>query len=163
MRRTRSKDAPRAKWKTREQKHGRTDERTYTAMPAPTPVKRQWPAAQSVVRVGRETTDALGKKSREVRDLVSSLPPEVERLATLMRGHWGIENQLHGSLDVTFDEDGSRIREGHGPENTALLRRLALSSLKQDTRCSDRLRCKRLRAGWETDTLEHFLMIFAGN
>jgi predicted transposase YbfD/YdcC len=163
MRRTHAKGVTRTKIQTCEKDHGRTDERTYTAMAAPTPVKRHWPDAQSIVRVCRLTTDAQGKRSKEVRDFLSSLPPEVERLAGLIRGHWGIENRLHWSLDVTFHEDGSRIRVGHGAENAALLRRLALSILKQDTRYADSLRCKRLRAGWETTALEHFLAIFAGN
>jgi predicted transposase YbfD/YdcC len=162
MRRTNAK-LVRSKWQTCEKDHGRRDQRTYTAMEAPTPVKRQWPDAQSIVRVCRVTTDAQGKKSKEVRDFISSAPVEVERLAAAIRGHWGIENRLHWSLDVTFHEDDSRIRVGHGPENTALLRRLALSILKQDTRYSDSLRCKRLRAGWETTALEHLLAIFAGN
>jgi hypothetical protein len=74
----------------------------------------------------------------------------VERLAALVRGHWGIENQLHWSLDVTFNEDQSRIRQGHAAENGGLLRRLALSILKQDTWYSNSLRPKRLRAGWES-------------
>src|SRR5260370_8931132 len=121
-----------------------------------------WPDAQSIVRVCRETT-AHGKKTKEVRNFISSLPPQVERLASLIRGHWGIENRLHWSLDVTFNENQSRIRQGHAAENAALLRRLALSILKQDTRYSNSLRCKRLRAGWETITLEHFFAIFTGN
>jgi len=148
---------------TREKNHGRTDQRTYTAMAAPKVVSRNWPGAQSIVRVCRETIDGYGKKTKEVRHFLSSLPPQVERLAELVRGHWGIENRLHWSLDVTFNEDQSRIREGHAAENAALLRRLALSILKQDTKYSDSLRCKRLRAAWETPALEHFLAIFAGN
>lgn len=87
----------------------------------------------------------------------------MKRLACAIRGHWGIENQLHWSLDVTFNEDQSRIRQGHAAENAALLRRLALSILKQDTWFTNSLRCKRLRAGWETSTLEHLLAVFAGN
>ena len=153
----------RSKLETREKNHGRKDRRTYTAMAAPSSVTRAWPDAQSIVRVCRETIDGHGKKTKEVRDFISSLPPEVERLAGLIRGHWGIENGLHWSLDVTFNEDQSRIRQGHAAENAGLLRRLALSILKQDTRYSDSLRCKRLRAGWETSALEHFLAIFAGN
>jgi len=154
-----------ARWKlrTREKNHGRTEQRTYTAMAAPTAIRRHWLDAQSIVRVCRETTTDHGQKTKEVRDFISSLPPKVERLASLIRGHWGIENQLHWSLDVTFNEDQSRIRQGHAAENAALLRRLALSILKQDTWYSDSLRCKRLRAGWETTALEHFLTIFTGN
>jgi predicted transposase YbfD/YdcC len=153
----------RSKLKTREKNHGRMDQRTYTAMAAPSSVTRHWPDALSIVRVCRETIDGHGKKTKEVRDFISSLPPQVERLAALIRGHWGIENRLHWSLDVTFNEDQSRIRQGHAAENAGLLRRLALSIMKQDTRYSDSLRCKRLRAGWETSALEHFLLIFAGN
>ncbi len=154
-----------ARWKltTREKNHGREEQRTYTAMAAPRSVSLHWPDTRSIVRVCRETVDGNGKKSTEVRYFISSLPPHVERLAELIRGHWGIENRLHWSLDVTFSEDQSRIRQAHAAENAALLRRLALSILKQDTRYSDSLRCKRLRAGWETSALEHFLAIFAGN
>lgn len=152
----------RSKLKTREKNHGRTEQRTYIAMAAPTAVSRHWPDAQSIVRVCRQTTNH-GQKTKEVRDFISSLPPQVERLASLIRGHWGIENALHWSLDVTFNEDQSRIRQGHAAENAALLRRLALSILKQDTRYSDSLRCKRLRAGWEDSALQHFLMIFTAN
>ena len=114
------------------------------------------------MRVCRETT-VDGKKTKEVRNFISSLPPEVERLAKAIRGYWSIENQLHWSLDVTFNEDHGRIRQGHAAENAASLRRLALSIWKQDTWYTDSPRCKRLRAGWETSTLEHLLMIFAGN
>jgi predicted transposase YbfD/YdcC len=152
----------RSKLKTREKNHGRTDRRTYTAMAAPTAVSRHWPGTQSIVRVCRETT-SQGKKTKEVRYFISSLPPQVERLAGLIRGHWGIENRLHWSLDVTFNEDQSRIRQGHAAENAGLLRRLALSILKQDTRYSHSLRGKRLRAAWENNALEHFLTIFTGN
>jgi len=154
---------PRSKLTTSEKDHGRTDKRTYTAMAAPEVVRSQWPDAQSIVRVCRETIDGDGKKTKEVRQFISSLPANVNRLASAIRGHWGIENGLHWSLDVTFNEDQSRIRAGHAAENSALLRRLALSILKQDTRYTNSLRGKRLRAGWETSALEHFMAIFVGN
>src|SRR4029434_6086003 len=116
-----------------------------------------------IVRVCRETVDGQGKKTKEVRSFLSSLPANVKRLASAIRGHCGTREAMHWSLDVTFNEDQSRIRQGHAAENAALLRRLALSILKQDTRYSDSLRCKRLRAAWETNALEHFLTIFTGN
>jgi predicted transposase YbfD/YdcC len=150
------------KLKTLEKDHGRVDQRSYTVMAAPLAICRLWPDAKSIVRACRETT-IQGEKTQEVRDFISSLPPKVETLASLVRGHWGIENKLHWSLDVTFREDQSRIRQGHAAENAALLRRLALSILKQDTRYSNSLRGKRLRAAWENRVLEHFLTIFAGN
>lgn len=156
-------NVPRSKLTTSEKNHGRTDKRTYTAMAAPTVIRNQWPDAQSIVRVCRETVDGEGKKTKEVRQFISSLPANVKRLASAIRGHWSIENGLHWSLDVTFNEDQSRIRMGNAAENAALLRRLALSILKQDTRYSNSLRGKRLRAGWETSALEHFMAIFVGN
>jgi predicted transposase YbfD/YdcC len=152
----------RSKLKTRDKNHGRTEQRTYTAMAAPLAIRGDWPDVQSIVRVCRETSQQ-GKKTKEVRDFISSLPPQVECLAAQVRGHWGIENRLHWSLDVTFNEDQSRIRQGHAAENAGLLRRLTLSILKQDTRYPNSLRCKRLRAAWETSALEHFLAIFTGN
>jgi predicted transposase YbfD/YdcC len=152
----------RTKLKTSEKKHGRMEHRTYTVMTAPTAVTRHWPDARSIVRVSREFYSER-RRTKEVREFISSLPPEVENLAAKIRGHWSIENSLHWSLDVTFNEDQSRIRQGHAARNAALLRRLTLSILKQDTRYKDSLRCKRKRAGWENSALEHFLTIFAGN
>jgi predicted transposase YbfD/YdcC len=49
-----------------------------------------------------------------------------------VRNHWGIENQLHWTLDVTFGEAQSRLRTGHGPENVAVLRHIALNLLHQE-------------------------------
>jgi predicted transposase YbfD/YdcC len=153
---------PRSKLIKCEKSHGRAERRTYTAMAAPFAVRRHWRDAQSIVCVCRQTT-SQGQKTKEVRHFISSLPPKADRLASLIRGHWEIENRLHWSLDVAFNEDHSRIRQGHAAENAGLLRRLALSILKQDTWYSNSLRGKRLRAGWENSVLEHFLTIFSEN
>ncbi len=64
---------------------------------------------------------------------LSSLPCDAIQIGRAIRAHWGIENQLHWVLDVTFGEDASRIRSGYGPENMALLRRMALGLLNQET------------------------------
>lgn len=152
----------RSKLTTKEKDHGRRDTRTYTVLKAPTAVRRRWPDAQSIVRVRRRSISQR-RTTEEVRFFISSLAPEAEQLAQCVRAHWGIENQLHWSLDVTFNEDQSRIRQGHAAENAALLRRLALSILKQDTRYKHSLRGKRLRAAYDNHALEHFLAIFAGN
>ncbi|CDN16561.1 Transposase, IS4 [Richelia intracellularis] len=47
----------------------------------------------------------------------------------MIRLHWGVENQLHWTLDVTFYEDACGVRTGHAPKNLALLRRIALNAL----------------------------------
>ena len=76
--------------------------------------------------------------------------------ASATRGHWGIENSLHWVLDVTFDEDRSRIRKDHGAENFSPLRRIALSLIKQDT-TKQSVRRKRKRAGWNNQNLLNIL------
>jgi len=66
-----------------------------------------------------------------------------------IRDHWKIENQLHWSLDVSFSEDASRVRLGHGPENLSRLRRIALNLLKTEKTLKRGIACKRLKAGWD--------------
>lgn len=90
---------------------------------------------------------------------ISSLPADAPRLLQAIRDHWSIENTCHWSLDVVFREDASRVRIGHAPQNFALLRRLALSILKQDTSKAS-LNQKRFRAALDDDFLLHLLSQF---
>jgi predicted transposase YbfD/YdcC len=78
-----------------------------------------------------------------------------------VRSHWGIENELHWSLDIAFDEDHCRVRKDHGPENLALLRHIALNLLKQEKTCKRGIQGKRLLAGWNHDYLLKVLASFA--
>ena len=73
--------------------------------------------------------------------------------ARAIRGHWGIENQLHWILDMSFDEDQCRIRKGHGAENFSRLRRIALNLLQRETSRKVGIKTKRLIAGWDHDYL----------
>ena len=76
-----------------------------------------------------------------------------------VRGHWGIENKLHWSLDVSFREDDLRNRVGHSAENFSRMRRLALNLLRQDKSCKAGVNGKRLKACLEQDYL---LKVLAG-
>jgi predicted transposase YbfD/YdcC len=118
--------------------------------------RSQWKGLQSVGMV--EAERHIGDKiSVERRYYLSSLALHVEQFAEAVRGHWGIENTVHWSLDVSFHEDDSRIRTGHAPENFAVLRHIALNFLKHDKRCKRGIKTKRLKAGWDNDYLAHLL------
>ena len=79
-------------------------------------------------------------------------------MLTAVRSHWGIENELHWSLDVTFHEDLCRIRKGAGAQNFAILRHIALNLLKQEKSAKLGLKGKRLKAGWDEAYLLKILL-----
>ncbi len=75
-----------------------------------------------------------------------------------MRQHWAVENNLHWQLDVTFNEDQSRIRKGHADTNFSTLHRTALSMLKNEKTAKVGIKNKRLQAGWDESYLEKALL-----
>jgi predicted transposase YbfD/YdcC len=114
---------------------------------------KEWPGLGLLVVV-EARREILGKASTERRYYISSCAKATAvQAAAAIRGHWGIENQLHWSLDVSFAEDDSRIRQGHGAENFSRLRRIALNRLQQDTSRKVGIKTKRLIAGWDHDYL----------
>ena len=104
--------------------------------------------------IGMVTSRCLrdGKETVEVRYYISSLAVSVKQFARAVRGHWGIENSCHWSLDMTFREDESRIREQHLRENFAWLNRFTLSLLKQHPG-RESVVMKRRSCGWSDDFL----------
>ena len=82
-----------------------------------------------------------------------------KRVLWAVRSHWGIENELHWTLDIAFDEDRCRVRKDNGPENFAILRHIALNLLKHEKTCKRGIKGKRLLAGWKEDYL---LKVLAG-
>jgi predicted transposase YbfD/YdcC len=111
-------------------------------------VRRNWKDLRLVgmVEAERHIGDHV---SRERRYYISSMSPIVKAFAFAVRSHWGIENRLHWSLDVTFDEDRSRVRKDHAPENLAVLRHMTLIALKREETCKRGIKAKRKKAGWD--------------
>jgi predicted transposase YbfD/YdcC len=112
----------------------------------------KWPHLRSLVRI-RAQRRVGNVTSVEDRYHMTSLPGQADHLLTIIRSHWGVENELHWSLDVTFREDDSRVRKGDGAQNFSILRRLALNLLKRENTAKIGLKAKRLKAGWDTDYL----------
>ena len=110
----------------------------------------QWRGLQTMVMVKR-VRRLWNKTTRETMFYLSSLPCDAQRIGLAIRVHWGIENQLHWVLDVTFGEDASRIRTAHAPQNMALLKRLAISVLNQETSKKRSIRQKAKRAAMSPD------------
>jgi predicted transposase YbfD/YdcC len=139
---------------TIEKGHGREEMRTYLQLPAPEslPGFAPWKGLKSI---GVVTSCCLrdGKETLEVRHYISSLTVSVKKFAHAVRGHWGIENSCHWSLDITYREDESRIRDQHLRENFAWLRRITLSLLKQH-QSRKSVAMKRNSCGWS----ENFML-----
>jgi predicted transposase YbfD/YdcC len=120
--------------------------------------RESWIGLKSIICVEAHREEKVtGKKSIQKRYYITSHEPEAEKLQKLIRQHWTIENQCHWTLDVTFCEDQSRVRKGNAASNLAMLRKVTLSLLKQDTSIKDTMRGKRYRAALDEQTLEQFL------
>jgi predicted transposase YbfD/YdcC len=94
------------------------------------------------------TREADGETTTATRTYLLSTKLDAARFAQVVRSHWHIENRLHWVLDVVMDEDGSRARKDHGPENLARLRRFALNLLRANPDKGS-TRGKLKRAGWD--------------
>lgn len=135
--------------------HGRVETRRYTLISARDPLlfSLRWPGLQGVgmLEVTRTTNHEV---ERSIRYFLTSLSYEqIEDFMRAIRGHWHIEINLHWSLDVSFQEDLNRVRIGHAAENLAIVRRIALNLLKQETSHKRGISCRRKTAGWNNQYL----------
>jgi predicted transposase YbfD/YdcC len=136
--------------KTVEKDHGRVEEReTWITSDLEWLDKREaWKGLKSLICI-RSTRYEKGKTTVERRYYISSLVATADRVGQIIRLHWGIENKLHWHLDVTFNEDKSKIKAGHGAENFSLLKRCVLNLVKADTTEKASITLKRRIAGWD--------------
>lgn len=92
---------------------------------------KNWQDSKRVIMIEsqRSFKSGLEKTTNQTRFYISSKEQDAEYFNKVTRNHWGIENQLHWFLDVVFNEDRQRVREGNAPENMAIMRKLALQTL----------------------------------
>lgn len=149
-------------YRTVDEGHGRDEVRHYhllTVSPELAATHAEFAGLRTLGMVFRERQVKGGELECETHFYISSLGLKVRVFAGAVRGHWRIENQLHWVLDVAFQEDASRVRIDHAPENLALVRRIALSLLKRaPNKKKVGIAAKRKQAGWSDDYLVQVLL-----
>ena len=142
---------------TEEKGHGRQEKRSYLIIEEPEGIrnKEEWEKLNVIGMCYSERT-VNGKTSAETRYFIGSRKAKARTYGKVLRNHWGVENNLHWQLDINFGEDDSRIRERTAADNFGVLRRVALSLLKQHP---DKMSvaCKRLAAALDSNFLEEIL------
>lgn len=131
-----------------ERGHGREEIRSYKAVTVTRGLR--FPYAQQAIEITRRRRRiGADRWSTEVVYAICSLPCEQappRLLASWIRGHWSIENKIHWVRDVTFDEDRSTVRAGHGPQVMATLRNTAISLHRRAGKSNIAQACRRLAA-----------------
>jgi len=150
--------------RTDERGHGRQETRVYTTVTLDDrathridgATRGDWPGLSAIGQVVGTRT-IKGKTTTQTRYYLLS-DADVQHFAQAVRGHWGIENRLHWVLDVTMGEDGNRTSKDHGPENLAILRRLALNLFRANRdRNKIALKNQRKMIGWDINTVQTLL------
>lgn len=140
--------------------HGRIETRTaaLTSDIAWLQESHAWPGLKAIGKI-TASREIDGKTTVETRCYLLSQAVPPERFNAIVRSHWGIENALHWVLDVVMDEDQARNRKDHGPQNLALLRKLALNLAKLEP-SKGSMRGKLKQAGWDNTFLTQILLQF---
>jgi predicted transposase YbfD/YdcC len=129
--------------------HDRDEQRQAVVVPAVALARKHgFPGIAAVARIDLRRRGAGADEQRLIRYFLLSKPFSPARVLAITRAHWGIENQLHWVLDVVFDEDRARNRKDNGPENLAIMRKLALNILRSHPSTAS-IRRKIKRAGWD--------------
>ena len=137
-----------------EKGHHRIERRQVWTVPVsqlpPLHQQADWLGLKTVVMMVR-VRQLWNKTTHEIMFYLTSLENDAGKIGRAIRCHWGVENSLHWSLDVTFNEDACRVRTGHAPQNLALLRRIALNALNLEQSCKRSNRQKSNRAAMDNN------------
>lgn len=142
-----------------EKGHGRIEERevTITSELSWLESKEEWKGLASFVEVVSRRT-IQGKTTEEKRYYITDRNLSAKQAGEIIRKHWSIENGLHWVMDMVFQEDLSTANIGHGAENLAVLRRMALNLFKGKDKKGAGVAAKRRKAAWND---QYMLEIFA--
>ncbi len=148
---------PASHYEEQEKGHGRIEKRSYFQLTVPKDLfgRKEWTGIKTIgaaIRVYEQD----GKEKSDVRYYLSSLRRNGQLFANSVRNHWSIENTLHWSLDMTYREDESRIRERTCAQNMSWIRRITLSLIKQHPGKESYI-MKRRMAGWNVDYMMQIL------
>lgn len=143
-----------------EKDHGRIETRTCQVINDLKELegKENWAALKCIVKI-TSIRDIKGVQTEEERFYISSKLQTAEYFNKAVRAHWGIENSLHWSLDVQFNEDKSRKRKDNAAENFATVRRIALAKLTNAPFKRQGVNNRRLIASWNEEYLTDVLKI----
>jgi predicted transposase YbfD/YdcC len=139
--------------------HGRVETRTCSVIHDFTFLEEasNWPSVKSVVRVkNKRFTKSNSKTTEHVRYYISSRSDNAQQFNELIRAHWSIENNLHWMLDVVFQEDSSRRRQGNSAANFNIISKVALALIERIPHKKSK-RQRRFLAGWDPKFRERVL------
>ncbi len=150
---------PQSESELTEKAHGRIETRNCQVITDLTQVEgvKNWKNIQSVIKI--ESKRILSQKTtKETRYYISSMKSDAKLFNECIRAHWGVENNLHWVLDMTFNEDYQRKRTNNAAQNFSLINKIALNLLKKENSKAS-LKNKRMRAGWDDEFLLKVLKI----
>lgn len=145
---------------TIEKSHGRIEKRTCKVITDMDWISKtkNWKKLQSIISVETQRTIVqTGEMQTEQRFYIASLLSTPQHFNEIIRGHWGIENKLHWSLDVIFKEDYSTKQAGNAAENFSTITKIALNLLKNEKSKKRSIKNKRLLCGWDENFLAKLL------
>lgn len=118
--------------------------------------KEKWKDLSSIVKISTKRI-VNAKTTCEIRYYISSHNSSADKFNKYIRLHWGVENSVHWTLDMTFREDYQRKRNGMAAQNFSLINKIALNILKKD-KTKGSIKSKRLKAGWDNRFLTKLLI-----
>lgn len=139
--------------------HGRMEKRTYTLLTETRGLRHpdRWKSVKGLVKVEKTSVNRItGEEQSCTRYYIASIT-DVKQVAKAIRGHWGIENNLHWMLDVAFSEDANRKRNENAVVNFSMINKIALYLLKKEQTSKMGVKSRRMKSGWDIKYLERVM------